>query len=235
MKNNNLHIISSEAELDRLLEAYYDGSATQQQIDAMARYFRSLDSVPDRYVADAALLDALIAGRAELAKTNVPAHLGQAIADATYGRSSRAAIILRYVRWISAAAVLVLLAVVGARLQRSDAPAPELPQYAASVLRHDTVVPVVAVENAVAESAVADTILPLSASGAAVHVAGAGVAAVLESDPYVEVTDSASVEMIVGDVLGKLGASLALADRSVRKADIALNDISETINKTLRK
>lgn len=232
-------IIKNDADLDRLLEAYYAGDTAPVHERAIAGYFAGLDAVPEKYKADAELFKALEHARESLDDICVPDDLAHRIARATYG-APKAMRRIGYVRWLSVAAALALFVPVAVNLLRSEPEAQPVNSYAASDLRKDSVLQ--SVEIHVAEADVdnapdndTDTVAVSATSKKTAAIAKADPVQEIENDPYIEISDSASVTEIMKMVFGKLDNSLAMAEKSIRKKDIALNDISETVNNILNK
>lgn len=228
MKARNIHI-ESDADLDRLLEAYYEGNASQEQEAAIALYLASLAAIPEKYAADAALFKAIAAERVAVEATPVPEGLADRIARATYGCTRRARFIA-YLKVASIAAAIALLMVVAVKMQRREPVADRVQLYSAAELRPDSVTVHVDVAEAQEESPKPEDVKPTKPT---VPVAVAKAAPV--PDPYEEITDSATVASIMEEVIGKLDSTLAMADAGVHKTDLALNSIPETINKVLDK
>lgn len=232
MKPRSIHI-NTDADLDRMLEAYYAGETTSDEEIAIAAYLKQLESVPEKYAADAALFKAMAAGRKAADTVHVPADLGRRIAEATYARP-RVSRYLYFVRWASMAAVITVLAVVAVKIQRQEQPSEQPVKYVASELRRDSIVSGAGLPIADVSQDTIDVIVETtSAPARAVSTAASAVA--VDDNPYVEVTDSATVTRIMGEVFGKLDNTLAIAEKSIKKTDLALNNIPETINKVLDK
>ena len=221
--------ISDEAMLDSMLEAYYAGETTAGQEALIAECLRRLKPIPEKYRADAALFEALTDIRIDRDSVEIPADLAQRIARATYARTKMPRH-LRFVRWTSAAAAIALLATVAVGLLRDKPDEQPVIRYAASELRKDTVSPIREIRVA---GLVSDTVKKVVVSRQKAPVSQARE--VVEVDPYTEVSDSTTVVEIMGNVFGKLDKTLALADRSIKKTDLALNNINETVNKILDK
>ncbi|MDE6333836.1 MAG: hypothetical protein K2L77_04220 [Muribaculaceae bacterium] len=231
-------IIKDEADLDRLLDAYYAGETTPVHEDAIAGYFAEIDTVPAKYQADAALFKALDKERRRISEMTVPENLARCIAEATYGRRKYSRL-LSYVRWLSVAAALAMFVPVAIKLIRSEPELQPVNNYAASDLRKDSLLPSARIhvaEEIDAEN-VSDTvsIVVPAASENVVSVAVAGHASDRVQDPYTEIYDSISVTEIMQKVFGKLDNSLAMAGKGMKKKDLALNNINETVNNILSK
>ena len=220
MKPRNIHI-KSDSDLDRMLEAYYAGETTADEENAIAAYLKQFDPVPEKYAADVALFKAFAAGREAMNAVHVPAYARP--------RMSR---YLYFARWASMAAAIAVLAVVALKLQIHEHPNEQTVIYAASELRRDSVAPEPEVRLA---DVLQDTLAIVEKPAKAVAVTKSAPKVADDDNPYVEVTDSATVARILGEVFGKLDNTLAVAGEGIKKTDLALNNIPETINKVLDK
>lgn len=230
MKPRNIHI-KSDSDLDRMLEAYYAGETTADEENAIAAYLKQFDPVPEKYAADVALFKAFAAGQEAMNAVHVPADLERRIAETTYARP-RMSRYLYFARWASMAAAIAVLAVVALKLQIHEHPNEQTVIYVASELRRDSVAPEPEVRLA---DVLQDTLAIVEKPAKAVAVTKSAPKVAEDDNPYVEVTDSATVARILGEVFGKLNSTLAVAGEGIKKTDLALNNIPETINKVLDK
>lgn len=206
-----------------MLNAYYDGMASADDVAALTAYFAGDGPVDDEFSVDREMFRAMAAARADV--PDVPADLESRILNVTTRRGR-----LRVRLWgaiASAAAAVALMIAVW-----PDGPATtDSPEQGMTVLRLASAdndipenIPVRTVEKQAAPA-------PHIAKASRRHAAAA-VAPVTEApSPYIELTDSADVAEITKMVLRKLDTSFAIAVEGMRDADMAIASVNDKINK----
>ena len=208
-----------------LLSAYYDGTATGADLNALKRYFVEAHDIPEDLRIDATIFRAMAAAD----HADVPADLEQKIIDSTIGSQRRR----RFLNWrvaVSAAASLALLISLGfAFLPEKSALPDDNALLASSILPEEEVV----IQTAVIEQEnIAEPQVRVARQQAPRARRNTG--------SYREITDSAQVVEITSRVLAKLDASFSKLENGVKKTEIAaaiianpfdLNKLSDELSK----
>lgn len=111
--------------LRRLLDAFYAGTATPEQVDEIRHIFDGLPQTPEDLIADRQMFEALYA--TSIDATPLPDNL-QAIVSETIDRithqptTKKHPLILGWIRYAAAAAVVAIVATIGIRLLPHDTP-----------------------------------------------------------------------------------------------------------------
>ncbi len=209
-----------------LLSAYYDGTATGADLNALKRYFVEAHDIPEDLRIDATIFRAMAAAD----HADVPADLEQKIIDSTIGSQRRR----RFLNWrvaVSAAASLALLISLGfAFLPEKSAHLPDdNALLASSILPEEEVVIQTA---AIEQENIAEPKVRVARQQAPRARRNTG--------NYREITDSAQVVEITSRVLAKLDASFSKLENGVKKTEIAaaiianpfdLNKLSDELSK----
>lgn len=205
-----------------LLDAYYDGSASGADIDALKRFFADTTDIPDDLKVDAAIFKAM----SKHVPASAPDHLRQRIIDATIGARPRRPLLYR--RIVPAAAACAAIAIAVGSLLMSDKT--DVSPITDSYTNAST--------NASYPDSVA-TRLATTAEPVAENHAAAGQTHTPASDcspqattnnGYTEVTDSIQIIQITTRVLEKINAALNSADNGVKHAKIAMAIIADPLH-----
>lgn len=207
-------------EIRLLLDRYYDGTATDSEIDALTRYFVGTHRIPADMRADQAIFRAM----ASHSQPGMPTDLQRKIVAATYGDSSRT---LRR-RWtfaLTAAATILLVLAIGLSYF-TEKPTPDTPQIAVSTVRNPG--PGVSQEiSCPQEVSHADTIKTLPK----IH-RERKEEPVMEMNPssnFREVTDSAEVVEITSRIFAILDKSLSKTEAGVKQTEMAFALLSDPL------
>lgn len=218
-----------------LLAAYYDGTATGAEVNALKRYFMEAQDIPEDLRVDAAIFRAM----SEQTPAEVPTNLKQRIIDATTGAKPRRRFKLIPRAAVAAAASLALLIAAAMLLTGQNEPKDDTRLAVVTPGTVTTVTPDTPVTTVTEISYIDNSDAPKSqpdrqtnpgqteAKALAQTQAKAQVKPSVKEqtktrDPYREVTDSEQVVEITQDILDKLTESLSLANKGVRHTHVAM-------------
>lgn len=219
-----------------LLAAYYDGTATGAEVNALKRYFMEAQDIPEDLRVDAAIFRAM----SEQTPAVVPTDLKQRIIDATTGAKPRRRFKLIPRAAVAAAASLaILLAAAAMLLTGQNEPKDDTRLAVATPGTITSVTPDTSVTTVTEISSIDNSDAPKSqpdrqtnpgqteAKALAKTLAKAEVKPSVKEhtktrDPYREVTDAEQVVEITQDIMDKLTESLSLANKGLRHTHVAM-------------
>lgn len=217
----------------KLLDAYYDGTTTAAEVDALKRYFVETDNIPADLEVDAVIFRAMAAKP----QAPVPADLQEKILKATLKARPRRRLLL-WDRMAAAAAVAAVIVTLGMLFMRR-----EVPQAAEKIAQvtqirqvrpndeppmpepHETRRDARPVRPRVTNHGAGAKVVP--APKVTVDTIEPQLAA---ADPYREVTDSAQVCEITEQVLAKIDSSFDLAMTGLNETEMMLAIAQDPLN-----
>lgn len=228
-----------------LLQRYYDGTATADELAALKQYFVEADNIPADLRADAAIFRAMSKRR----PATPPADLMQRITAATV-ESPRRRFHFNWKSGLSAAAVVAAIFGLGflfidktedtaemPMIAKTEAPAqrpaaivkssPDIVEETTAAIAEEKA-PAVAKEASACKAEVKH-IAKAAAAHKAVFVAKGQVSESL-AGTYREVTDSAEVVQITTELLATLDANFGKMERGVRNTEMAVSIIADPFN-----
>lgn len=223
-----------------LLQRYYDGTATADELAALKQYFVEADHLPADLRSDAAIFRAMAKRR----PAAPPADLAKRIAAATVVSPRRRFSFNWKVGLSAAAAVAVIFGLGFLFIGRNGEGAPTQPMIAkteAPAPQPAVPVPAVSENEEQAIPALPEEEIPAVAKVKVVSKqeakSGAKTVPAPEKDAketmagnYREVTDSAEVVQITTELLATLDASFGKMERGVRSTEMAVSIIADPFN-----
>lgn len=210
----------------QLLASYYDGSASDAEIDTLKRYFTQVSDLPADLRVDAAIFRAM----ASTQPLPMPADLHRRIVDATIG-SSRRRLFVRWRSALSAAAAVALAIMSGLWLLKSN----DTAQPGNTVVASTTLSPQIAPDPLPAQSidekpAQQVATEPVEIVVRTVHSrATKAQAKPHKRAGYREITDSVQVVEFTSRLLAKLEAPVEGAERGIRYTSEAIARINDPL------
>lgn len=245
-KADNIEIIR------QLVERYYSGTATPDEVGAITDFFRQndVDNLPEDLRADA-----MIFTETALAKATAPVPDGlesrlESFIDSLPEKTTRRRGVIIRLSLSAAAAVAVVLGIGLALLSRNTREQVEssdnsLMASESIVQPVDTAVTVITEPSPLPDESLAEAVAPVvkKSAPAVKHrpkaVAVKEFAAVAETDEYhyamasdvCEISDPEQASQVAAQVLGMLGRTLGMAGDAIVKSDTEANKIPNAINK----
>ena len=236
----------------RLVERYYDGTATPDEVGAITDFFRrsDVDELPDDLRADA-----MIFTETALAKATGPVPDGlesrlDSFIDSLPEKPSRRRGLIVRLSLSAAAAVAVVfglgLALLSRNTREQVEPSDNSLMASESILQPvDTAVTVITEPSPLPDESLAEAVAPVvKKSAPARKVKSKAVAvkefvAAAETDEYhyamasdvCEISDPEQASQVAAQVLGMLGRTLGMAGDAIVKSDNEANKIPTAINK----
>lgn len=217
--------------ITRLLNCYYDGTATPAEVEAIADFFKSADrsQLPENLRDEAAVFALLDTGCNALAD-DVPAGLAESImatidaAETKSRRGKRKAVIIRFAGWLStAAAVVAVVICFSGRIADNPADYQNEP-LSVDGMAHISPVTATSVDEAVDE---VDAVTVTTDVKEVRHESVAQAEQI--HDNYIEITDPIEASMLTQDVLALIGEKIALAGNTVREVNHGLKHVDNTL------
>ena len=230
-------------DIRKILERYYDGSATVGEIESVKRYFDETSDVPADLRADAAMFRAMSRHQQQVAP---PADLEKKILAATVDASPAKRRFGWKIAFAAAAAAAVIITVAtmifniprnGANDQptlvaRSSSGVNSEVAVSENVTKTVTSLPVIADNNLPAGKHVANP-APRKKAGKRIHKARS--AGILQEETlasnYREVTDSAEAVQITNSILATLAENLAKAENGINESEAAMRSVRERLDR----
>lgn len=220
----------------RMLDRYYDGVASPEEVDALSDFFRKTDMalLPEDMRADAEMFRRLEADLSEL-EVDVPQGLEDDIRSAVVGLGSPTAgaarhrgRIIRLAPWAAAgaAAVGLLIGFVVLRIDRDN------PRSGNRTMVHETAA---VIKDSAPEPDAGKRMCAASAQ----HVSDNAVVQQqsarprLAKDSYIEINSPEEAAMLAQDAFSLIRDKLALAKNSIADVNGGLNQMGETMQSAI--